>query len=557
MTVPEHLANRDVDSSILEPIAEPPARAQVVIVGGGIIGSSIAYHLTKLGVTDVLVLERVRLTAGTTWHAAGLVSQVRGTHALTELVAHQRADVRRAPERDRRRDRVPARRVADPRAHARADAGAAGRRRHAPRVRRRVPGARAGTGARLVADRPCRRPGRRHGHPHRRDREPRRGRALAREGRARPRRGVRVRRDGDGVPDRGRRGDRGRDRQGRRRGGHGRPRRRAVDLGARPDGGHVGRALPGRARVGHDRPRARRRGAAPVPARPRRVLLRAAPRRQRSSSGRSSRRASPRRPADVPTDGFAEFGEDWDHFAPVLAAARERLPVLQRHRVPALPASPGELLARRQPAPRRVPRGAEAVRRGGAELAGHHLRPGRREGARGVDRRGPPDDGPDRGRHRAHGSAGRTTARGSTRRRTRPSGGCTRCTGPRCSPTTAAACAGRRSCRSSARPAPRSARPPAGSAPPGSSPALGPRSRCGSTTSTGRRGSGPSARRCARPGPGWRSSTSRRTRSSSCRDRRRLRACSGCAPRTSTSRSGVSCTRSCATSAAGSRWIRP
>jgi heterotetrameric sarcosine oxidase gamma subunit len=85
MTVPEHLANRDVDSSILEPIVEPPARAQVVIVGGGIIGSSIAYHLTKLGVTDVLVLERVRLTAGTTWHAAGLVSQVRGTHALSEL----------------------------------------------------------------------------------------------------------------------------------------------------------------------------------------------------------------------------------------------------------------------------------------------------------------------------------------------------------------------------------------------------------------------------------------------------------------------------------------
>jgi heterotetrameric sarcosine oxidase gamma subunit len=85
MTIPEHLANRDLDSSILEPISEPPGRAQVVIVGGGIIGSSIAYHLTKLGVNDVVVLERVRLTGGTTWHAAGLVSQVRGTHALTEL----------------------------------------------------------------------------------------------------------------------------------------------------------------------------------------------------------------------------------------------------------------------------------------------------------------------------------------------------------------------------------------------------------------------------------------------------------------------------------------
>src|SRR5262249_30572239 len=85
MTTPEHLANRDVDSSILEPVTQPPARARVVIVGGGIIGSSIAYHPTKLGVTDLVVLQRLRPTARTTWHAAGLVSQVRGTHALTEL----------------------------------------------------------------------------------------------------------------------------------------------------------------------------------------------------------------------------------------------------------------------------------------------------------------------------------------------------------------------------------------------------------------------------------------------------------------------------------------
>jgi glycine cleavage system aminomethyltransferase T/glycine/D-amino acid oxidase-like deaminating enzyme len=85
MTIPENLANRQLDDSILQPTSEPPPRAQVVIVGGGIIGSSIAYHLTKLGVTDVVVLERTRLTGGTTWHAAGLVSQVRGTHALTEL----------------------------------------------------------------------------------------------------------------------------------------------------------------------------------------------------------------------------------------------------------------------------------------------------------------------------------------------------------------------------------------------------------------------------------------------------------------------------------------
>ena len=50
-----------------------PQRADVVIVGGGIVGCSIAYHLAKIGVTNVVVLERKQLTSGTTWHAAGLV----------------------------------------------------------------------------------------------------------------------------------------------------------------------------------------------------------------------------------------------------------------------------------------------------------------------------------------------------------------------------------------------------------------------------------------------------------------------------------------------------
>jgi 4-methylaminobutanoate oxidase (formaldehyde-forming) len=50
-----------------------PIQAQVVIIGGGVIGCSVAYHLTKLGWTDVVLLERTQLTAGTTWHAAGLV----------------------------------------------------------------------------------------------------------------------------------------------------------------------------------------------------------------------------------------------------------------------------------------------------------------------------------------------------------------------------------------------------------------------------------------------------------------------------------------------------
>ncbi len=65
-----------------------PARARVVIVGGGIVGCSIAYHLTLRGVTDVVLLERDRLTSGTTWHAAGLIGQLRATHNLTRLAKY-------------------------------------------------------------------------------------------------------------------------------------------------------------------------------------------------------------------------------------------------------------------------------------------------------------------------------------------------------------------------------------------------------------------------------------------------------------------------------------
>jgi 4-methylaminobutanoate oxidase (formaldehyde-forming) len=65
-----------------------PSRAQVVIVGGGIVGCSVAYHLTKRGCTDVVLLERRHLTCGTTWHAAGLVGQLRATHNLTRLAQY-------------------------------------------------------------------------------------------------------------------------------------------------------------------------------------------------------------------------------------------------------------------------------------------------------------------------------------------------------------------------------------------------------------------------------------------------------------------------------------
>ena len=65
-----------------------PDRAEVVVVGGGIIGCSIAYHLTRRGITDVTVLEQGTLTCGTTWHAAGLVSQLKSSHSLTKLATY-------------------------------------------------------------------------------------------------------------------------------------------------------------------------------------------------------------------------------------------------------------------------------------------------------------------------------------------------------------------------------------------------------------------------------------------------------------------------------------
>jgi len=67
---------------------EFPKAARVVIVGGGIVGCSIAYHLTKLGWPEVVVLERKQLTCGTTWHAAGLVGQLRATLNLIKLAVY-------------------------------------------------------------------------------------------------------------------------------------------------------------------------------------------------------------------------------------------------------------------------------------------------------------------------------------------------------------------------------------------------------------------------------------------------------------------------------------
>src|SRR5690242_8378383 len=65
-----------------------PSSAKIVIVGGGIVGCSVAYHLGEMGITDVLLLERGQLTSGSTWHAAGLVGQLRTSANITRLLGY-------------------------------------------------------------------------------------------------------------------------------------------------------------------------------------------------------------------------------------------------------------------------------------------------------------------------------------------------------------------------------------------------------------------------------------------------------------------------------------
>src|SRR5687768_12251122 len=68
-----------------------PERASVVVLGGGIIGASTLYHLAKLGVADAVMLERDKFASGTTWHAAGIVGQLRDSKAQTELAQYTTA----------------------------------------------------------------------------------------------------------------------------------------------------------------------------------------------------------------------------------------------------------------------------------------------------------------------------------------------------------------------------------------------------------------------------------------------------------------------------------
>ena len=69
-------------------MAEFPTQARAVIIGGGIIGCSTAYHLAGLGWREVVLLERAKLTSGSTFHAAGLVGQLRSSANITQLLKY-------------------------------------------------------------------------------------------------------------------------------------------------------------------------------------------------------------------------------------------------------------------------------------------------------------------------------------------------------------------------------------------------------------------------------------------------------------------------------------
>lgn len=97
----ERLVDKNLTATVFAPDAqcrELPTRARTIVIGGGIVGASTAYHLAERGDDDVLLLERNMLGSGTTWHAAGLCSSIRSTPALTDLAIYSIQEYRRLEE---------------------------------------------------------------------------------------------------------------------------------------------------------------------------------------------------------------------------------------------------------------------------------------------------------------------------------------------------------------------------------------------------------------------------------------------------------------------------
>lgn len=329
MAIPEHLANRGIDPSGVVPSSELPDRARVVIVGAGIIGTSIAYHLTREGETDVVLVERGRLSNGTTWHAAGLVSQVRATHALTALSRINAETYERLPSEtgvETGLRRVGAVTVARTEGRMQEILYGVGMARDAGvDVEVLEPAAVKDLWPAAVVDDLV-------------------GAVLfPTDGTVNP--GDATMAFAKGAVDRGARYAPGVDVVGFRADGEGRV------TGLDTSRGAIEAETVVLASGLWTSELARKAGASVAlypaehvwvmteeaqGARPEAPFLRDLDAslyirhyRGRYVIGAFEPNGKPRRPADIPTDGFAEFGPDWDHFAPVLAGARERVPEIE------------------------------------------------------------------------------------------------------------------------------------------------------------------------------------------------------------------------------------
>ena len=364
------------------------------------IGTSVAYHLTKLGLTDVVLLEQGQLSSGTTWHAAGLVGQLRASESATRLVQYSTQLYAELEDETGLSAGLQAVRGSDRRPHRGPDDPAAPHRRKRRGVQHGVRTAQPRAGARALPRHEGRRPGRRHLATRRRQGQPDRPDVRAGQGGADARH-PRRRKDQSHRHSHPRRaGHRCAHRRGRHRGRDRRQLRRAVGQTGRCDGRRQRAPAFGRALLRGDRGHRRCAPRPADPARPRRLHLLQGrgrrPRHRRIRAGSQAVGVARRHPVSVriPTAGRG-LGPLRDPDEQRLAAdprARgdRHQEVLQR---------PGELHPRQPVHPRRGPRTRQLLRRRRIQLGGHRHRGRCGPGACGVDRQRRTHQRPHRRRH--------------------------------------------------------------------------------------------------------------------------------------------------------------